>query len=354
MEEDFEFDFGDDDIIVMDESQDTPVEETEVQETFSNEVDPVDQDSVEEIEVEETEESTEEDLETHQLFIEGWRETGFLVLPDGYEAKGKTVTEVMSDSAKYFNEAIKQNFVESLPDDIQEVARLALEGKISNAKEYLSYQVQADKIVENITSTDDARKFLESYYKDNTDLDADDIEQTLDRLELNDKLVEKATSLKSKVDEKTKQEIEVKKQQLLQREAETKAAKEREMSERITKVKTYIDKAAWTAEHKKYVQEEISQGMKTTVSNIQAAITDPDVTPEFVSLMSRLLVKDTNGKVSISKESLKEFASSKVAKEIKSNWESKLDKSNLPKVAGKSSRRENSSEVEYELLDFMN
>lgn len=350
--EDFEFDFGDDDIIVVDDVQETQPDVEEQQEILTNDVDPVEQDETQEEEIIE-EESEEVDLDTHQLFIEGWRETGFLVLPDGYEAKGKTVTEVMTDSAKYFNEAIKQNFVESLPEDIQEVARLALEGKISNAKEYLSYQVEADKIVENITTAEEARKFLESYYKENTDLDADDIEQTLDSLELKDKLIEKATSLKTKVNEKTKQDIEVKKQQLLQKEAEAKAAKEAEMSERIAKVKTYIDKANWTPEHKKFVQQEISQGMKTTVSNIQAAITDPDVSPEFVSLISRLLIKDANGKVGISKESLKEFASTKVAKELKSSWEAKLDKSNLPKIAGKSSRRENSNEVEYELADFI-
>ena len=362
MEDLVEFDFGDDDLIIMDNPQEeTQVEELqeEVAESTSNEVDPVEQDDTEIIEesnmddsIDNDEESAEVDIETHQLFIEGWRETGLLVLPDGYDAKDKTVTQVMTDSAKYFNEAIKQNFVESLPEDIQEVARLAIEGKIKNAKEYLSYQVEADKIVENISSTEDARRFLETYYKENTDLDADDIEQTLDRLELYDKIVEKAASLKTKVDEKTKQDIEVKKQQLLQREAEAKVAKEREMSERITKVKTYIDKAAWTNEHKKFVQEEISQGMKTTVGNIQAAITDPDVTPEFVSLMSRLLVKDANGKISISMESLKEFASSNVAKDTKSTCESQLHKTNLTNISRTHNTRENLNEIEYELLDF--
>ena len=347
--EDFEFevDFGEDIIEV-----EQPVQE-EVQEEIHNNVDPVEQDDTEIIEEPQEEESDEEvDLDTHQLFIEGWRETGMLVLPDNYDATGKTVTEVMADSAKYFNEAIKQNFIENLPEDIQEVARLAIEGKIKNAKEYLSYQVEADKIVDNITGTEEARKFLESYYKETVGLDDDDIEQTLDSLELKDKLIEKATAIKSKVDEKIKQDIELKKQQLLQKEAEEKAAKEKAMSERVAKVKSYIEASNWSNEHKKYVQQEIAQGMKNTVSNIQAAITDPDVTPEFVSLMSRLLVKDSNGKVSLSKESLKEFASTKVAKEIKSSWESKLDKSNLPKIAGKSTRRENTAEVEYDLYDF--
>lgn len=349
--EEFEFDvdFGDD-IIVNPETEEQEVEQLQV------DSDPSDQNDfdTDEIIEEDTldEESENEESDVHQLFIEGWRDTGFLVLPENYDAKDKTVTDVMKDHAANVNELLKQSFYETLPEDMREAARLSLEGKISNAKEYLSYQVQAETSIGEVSNTEDARKFLEKYYKENTDLDADDIEQTLDSLELKDKLVEKATSLKSKVEEKNKQDIEAKKQQLLQKEAEVKAAKEREMSERITKVKTFIERSNWTAEHKKFVQDEISQGMKTTVSNIQAAITDPEVTPEFVSLMSRILVKDDAGKVSISKESLKEFASSKVAKELKSNWESKLDKSNLPKGASKTGKQMNSKGVVYNLDGF--
>lgn len=339
----FEIDFNDDIVI-----EETPiVEQTEeIQEELQD-------DEIQEEVLEDIQEEDEVDENTHELFIEGWKETGMLALPDDYDYKGKTVTAVMADHAKHLNELIKEAFVNKLPEDMREAYTLALNGKISNAKEFLKYQVDAEVSVEAITNEDQARKYLESYYKSTGDLDEDAIEILLDKLEVQDKLVEKAELLKTKQSEKQKQSLEAKKQEMIQREEAERIAQQKEIDVRASKMKDYIKASNWTNNHKKFVEEEISSGMKTTVSLIQDAIKNPEVTPEFVSLMSRLLVKDESGKVQISKDALKDYASTKVGKELKSEWEAKLDRNNLPKRASKTGvKHGESSALEWEFDPF--
>lgn len=291
---------------------------------------------------------TQEESTDHELFIEGWLETNMLVLPDGFDYKGKSVTEVMAAHADNLNSMLKQSFIDGLPDDMKEAYQLALEGKISNAKEYLNYQVDATKETVTITDESKAREYLKQYYK-NLDEDDDEIEERLDKLEIDEKLVERASKVAAKQAETAKLQAKQKQQEYLDKEAKLKESRDAANQKNVEIMKNYIDSTKWDANHRKFVEQELTNGMTNTVDSIKKALSNPNTSPEFVSLINRLIAKDDNGNVTISKEMLRTYASQTTGKEVKSGWESKLTKTNLPKTSQGSSSK-NLAGYEFEVI----
>lgn len=209
------------------------------------------------------------------------KDRGMLVVDEDYEFDGswETLEELDQQSRNVILQSAFQQSLEQLPEQNRAIIQAAFNG-VEDLSQVIEQQVSLNKL--DISNTDGQRKVLYNFYKQQG-LDEDDIDYQLERLEDDDKLEAKAKQVKTKLEEKLKEDLAAKEENVKKQQEERK----KEAEKLYNGMLQYADSNKWNPKKK--------QQVFGVIQNINPLINEIVSKPESYMQLAEILTYYNNG-----------------------------------------------------------